>query len=436
MFKAGFSRVDITPPLGSNLAGYFSTRLAEDILDPLYLNALAFTDGESTNIIITSDFLSVMEVFATPIREMVSKRTGVPADNIMITALHQHTSVRIGCWPWTGSMEDPNYLALLYAKYCDVAQMAISDMSDATVNTATAETAEKVAFIRRFRMKDGSTKTNPDNMDPNIDHPLGNADNNVRLIRFKREGKKDIAFVNFADHPDVIAGKKISADWPGFVRTYVEAQIDNVHCIIANGAQGDVNHVDRFIPEFHFGYEWSKHIGQVITDTVKEIWEKTEQHTDTHLFSEIKMVYIPTNTSGLEDKDELLEYKRRYDAGELPEEEEDIAKLAKAGRVADLPMMPICQKLPVTVMGIGDIAFVGFGGEPFTEYAEVARASAPELYVITCGLANGQQGYLPSVAAFAEGGYEASNSRFASNGAEMLQSAAKELLDKHNAYKK
>ena len=434
MFKAGFSRVDVTPPLGSNLAGYFSKRPAEDVLDPLYLNALAFSDGENTNVIITSDFLSVMEVFATPIREMVSKRTGVPADNIMITALHQHTSIRIGCWPWTGSMEDENYLTILYAKYCDVAQMAIADMSDATVHTATKETAEKVAFIRRFRMKDGSTKTNPDNLDPQIDYPLGNADNNVRLIRFKREGKKDIAFVNFADHPDVIGGLKISADWPGFVRNYVENQIPDVHCVIANGAQGDINHVDRSIEEFHFGYEWSKHIGQVITDAVKDMWDNVTEHTDTHLFSEIKMVYIPTNTAGIDNVEELLEYKRRYEAGEI--EDADIAILAKADRAENLPMMTICQKLPVTVMGIGDIAFVGFGGEPFTEYAEFARAAAPELYVITCGLANGQQGYLPSAAAFAEGGYEASNSRFASNGATLLQSAAKELLDKHNAYKK
>ena len=65
MLKAGFARLDVTPPLGSELAGYFSVRLAEGILDPIYLNAVAIGNGEDTIIIITSDFLSIMEVFAT-----------------------------------------------------------------------------------------------------------------------------------------------------------------------------------------------------------------------------------------------------------------------------------------------------------------------------------------------------------------------------------
>ena len=45
MLKAGFSRLDVTPPLGSYVAGYFVARYAKGVLDPIYLNALAMTDG-------------------------------------------------------------------------------------------------------------------------------------------------------------------------------------------------------------------------------------------------------------------------------------------------------------------------------------------------------------------------------------------------------
>ena len=45
MLKAGFARLDITPTLGINLAGYFFERPAEDILDPLYASATAFERG-------------------------------------------------------------------------------------------------------------------------------------------------------------------------------------------------------------------------------------------------------------------------------------------------------------------------------------------------------------------------------------------------------
>ena len=34
-FKAGFARVDATPPLGIPMVGYFSKRNATEILDPL-----------------------------------------------------------------------------------------------------------------------------------------------------------------------------------------------------------------------------------------------------------------------------------------------------------------------------------------------------------------------------------------------------------------
>ena len=45
MLKAGFGRIDITPPLGVSVQGYYEKRLADGILDPLYATAVAFEDG-------------------------------------------------------------------------------------------------------------------------------------------------------------------------------------------------------------------------------------------------------------------------------------------------------------------------------------------------------------------------------------------------------
>ena len=44
--KAGYARIDITPPLGVNIAGYFVERIADKILDPLEACALAVSDGK------------------------------------------------------------------------------------------------------------------------------------------------------------------------------------------------------------------------------------------------------------------------------------------------------------------------------------------------------------------------------------------------------
>ena len=437
MLQAGFARLDVTPPLGSHLAGYFSVRLAEGILDPIYLNAVAIGNGSSTVIIITSDFLSVMEVFATRIRNMIAEATGIPADNIMITALHQHTSIRLGVWPWTGSMEDENYLSILYKKYVDIARLALRDMSDARLCTAVQETYEPISFIRRYKMRDGSTVTNPGKLNPEIDHPIGEADNNVRLVRFMREGKKDIAFVNFSTHPDVIGGKLFSADWPGFVRSFVEQDIGNTHCLVVNGAQGDTNQLNTSIAEEQSGYEYSRHMGRVIADTVVEIWDKTVPHSDTRIFSEVKMVLNRTNTDGFDRVEECRKLDADYWSGKLDgPDKPDATIMGEARRIKNLPFETICQKIPVTVMAVGDVAFVGYGGEPFTEYATHTRALAPEMTVITCGLANGQQGYLPTKDAFLEGGYEARSSRFTPTLPDELLGAAGEMLDRCNIYKK
>ena len=46
--KAGFARVDITPPLGIHIQGYFVERIADGVLDPLSANALALSAGGKT----------------------------------------------------------------------------------------------------------------------------------------------------------------------------------------------------------------------------------------------------------------------------------------------------------------------------------------------------------------------------------------------------
>ena len=58
-FKAGFARVDITPPFGTPIVGYFEERHAKGLLDNLEANALAVSDGERTAVMIAADLLGI-----------------------------------------------------------------------------------------------------------------------------------------------------------------------------------------------------------------------------------------------------------------------------------------------------------------------------------------------------------------------------------------
>ena len=55
MFYAGFARLDITPPLGIPLTGYYRSRYADGVLDPLEINALAVSDGEKKAVLLRLD---------------------------------------------------------------------------------------------------------------------------------------------------------------------------------------------------------------------------------------------------------------------------------------------------------------------------------------------------------------------------------------------
>ena len=411
MLKAGFSRVDVTPPLGSYISGYFYARYAKGVLDPLELNALAFSDGENTALLIVSDFIGVGKSFCDTIREKIEARTGVPADHIMLTALHQHTSVCIADKaPHTRS--DVFYMESVYRKYCDVAQMAIDDMEEAVLGFAAKETAEPIAFIRRYLMKDGSVATNPGGRVDEILRPCNDADNTVRLLRFTREGKKDIALVNFCTHPDVIGGEYLSADWPGFVRRFVEHDLDGVSCLLLNGCQGDSNHCD-FIGGVRGGYEHASHMGRVIADAVLSVWDKTEELPTGLVGGAVETVYNKTRTDGEECYEAAKALLEGDGKANMENPTVGITELGRARRIVNLKKSaPVYEKVPVTVLTIGKIAFVGFGGEPFTHYAEAIRERAADKTVFTACCANGYEGYLPTAQAFIEGGYEASTSPF------------------------
>lgn len=436
MFYAGFSRVDVTPPLGSPVAGYYRKRIAKGILDPIQLNALALNDGENTVIMITGDFVNIVEVIATKLRSEISEVTGVPADNIMISALHQHTSVRIS--PPINSpsdMTDEAYLDILHRKFCDVAKMAVDDLKEATVYTGEKETATPISFIRRYRMKDGSTRTNPGYLNPDVDYPLGEADNTVRVIRFKRKDANDIAYVNFSTHPDVVGGELFSADWPGFVRRFTEAELENVSCIFFTGAQGDTNHHNVFKEKFTCErYEYAEFMGRVITDAVKEIWDNAVCRNVFRLRSQIEKIYVLSNTSGIEKMEWAKQYCADYHAGKI-DTKGQLNVIGEASRISRLHEETLFKYVPVTVIGMGDVAFVGFGCEPFTQYAKEARSFAPDTFVVCSCCSNGGQGYIPTEQAYSEGGYEALSSKFSPDIAPKLKQTVKSMLDGYAEYK-
>ena len=440
MLKAGFSRVDITAPLGIFVDGYYIDRFADGVLDPLEANCVAVSDGTATVAIITLDSLGGTQPVMDAFRQAVAKETGLPYEAVYIASTHTHLAPSI----------EPDKGEALYNEYLSrqivsAVRMAIDDLSDCKVSIGRG-CAPGISFVRRFRMKNGDVATNPGIGNPDIAEVLGTPDEETQLTVLAREDKEDILLVHFQVHPDVIGGCKYSADYPGFVRRTLEQSLPGVKAVYLNGAQGDTNHVNVFATEadkkgMHWdfddvmrGYDHAAYMGRVIAGSILQIYGKTEDLPDGEVFFGQTTVKVPSAMPTKEELEEAVKINDLHEAGK----DEDIpftgmaltTVVAEAARMVRLANGPESFDVYVTSVGFGDIALLGIAGEPFTEVGRILKRESPFAMTIPTCLTNGSEGYYPMQSAYEEGGYEARSSQFKPGVAELIAKTGVELLQK------
>ncbi len=445
--KAGFSRVVVTPMMGITITGYFKTRKAEGILDDLQINALALACGDKKILMLCIDNCGINQYTMNEYRQYICEVTGVPVEAIFIAATHTHTGPAIKkdiihCTDADNTLE-MEYHQMVYRKMADAAQLALDDLKPARMGWGIGN-APDIAFVRRFRMKDGSVKTNPGVDNPDIVAPMGDVDERVNVIRFDREGAQTLVLVNFADHPDTVGGNLISGDWPYFLRKTVEDALENTKCIFFNGAQGDVNHVnvhphDGYLNDMFMdfddvarGYGHARYMGRVVAGGVLQAYDKVKYEDVDTLYFMQRTMRVPANLPDAQDLPRAKEIKQLHEAGrdaDLPYEGMMLTTIvAEALRMVRLEYGPDVFEMPLSAVAIGNVAFVGIPGEPFTGIGRGLKETDGWDLVVPCCLTNGSEGYFPMQDAYEEGGYEARSSNFKSGVAELIVAEGKALL--------
>ncbi len=452
---AGFSRVNITPPLGTEIVGYFHKRYATGVLDQLEINALALTAGADKVILMSADLCYINKAEQDKICETICKATGLTADQIFIHSTHTHTGPLVTMeginGMFTGSDTDADTAALnrdyghmLCRKFADAAVMALNDLKPAKMGWAVGH-APKIAFVRRFRMKDGKVRTNPGVGNPDILHPIGDVDERVNVLRFDREGGETIVLANMGCHPDVVGGDLISGDWPTLYRHRLEKSLDNVKTMFFNAAEGDVNHVnvnakggdhnDMFhdFDDVDRGYGHSRHMGNVMTAAVLQVYDKVNYVEVDSIRSKLNTINVPSNMPKPEDMPLARKYYELHKEGrddEIPFEGMELTTVvAEAGRMIRLEHGPESFSMGITGVAIGNVALVGIPGEPFNGVGVGLKRAPGWDLVLPCCLTNGSEGYFPMQDAYDEGGYEARSSRYKAGTAERLIEEGVALLD-------
>ena len=89
--QAGVAVVDISPPRGYRMSGYFRERLNTGSHDPLQAKALFLRQGDEQAALVFCDLIGIAREVSGRACALAAKKTGIPAANILIAATHSHT---------------------------------------------------------------------------------------------------------------------------------------------------------------------------------------------------------------------------------------------------------------------------------------------------------------------------------------------------------
>ena len=430
--QVGFGRMEITPDISVPLAGYGATSLRMSIAakDPLLVTCVALTDENDKTMLLLSQDL-VNSHWADEGRAAISQATGVPTEQILIAGTHTHsgpdqTSDHENIQTWK-----PVYLAQVVA----AAEAAMADRSPAETYTATAE-LEKMNAVRHYKLENGtyagdnfgSFKESP---------PVAHAEQNdpqLQLIRFVRQGKQSVVMVNWQAHPTLTGGMsslEMSADFIGSARTAFEEATGDV-MIYFTGAAGNQNVTSR-MPFEHktndnnkYGTLLSQDIiaalktvktPSITTIGAKEItYTGNVNHTMEEKLADAKKVAEVYNAGGKTAANKMaleLGFSSAYHANA-------IVRRSGYGPTRD---MKICA------LSIGDISFVAAPYEMFASNGRYIKDNSPfsMTFIISC--CNGNNGYLPTEAAYDYRSYEGTTARFARGCAEESAKMLVSLLE-------
>ncbi|MBQ4037811.1 MAG: hypothetical protein IJC84_06785 [Clostridia bacterium] len=446
VLKAGYASVNINPPLGMGIEGYYVPRYGKGFLDDIEASAIALSMGEEKIVMISIDLCGVDTDILQRYCATIEKETGISKDKIFLSATHSHTSGMIKPTQFFEAPVEPvaPYADFVEKRLCDLVTLAFQDVKPAKMGYIVGWAPERVAYIRRYKMKDGSTMTCPPIDDPNIDYPIGTLDQRVNVVRFDREGACSIVLVNYGLHADTVNGELFSADWPGVMRRTVEKALDGTKCIFLNGAEGDVGSTnihpkdgDMNDTEISFDNEMkspgmARFVGRALAGTVLQVYDKVKYVDVDKITMLHKIVRIPANVPSPEDMPRARLYKELHDAGrddEIPYTAMELTTVvAEALRMVKMEHGPYHYDLDLVGVALGPVALVGIPGEPFTAIGEGIKEAEGWGMIMPCSLTNGNEGYFPVQSAYDEGGYEARTSPYKAGVAETLIEGGKAIL--------
>jgi len=282
--KCGFSELDITPALGSIIPGGFGARYSDEVLDALFVRAFVAKTEEKTVALAVIDSCGLYIDLTDAVKTRASELTGIKKEDILIMATHTHGGGPTLNWG-EEIVTDEKYLDFLIKRASDAIYLAYKKAEDSEVYVGKSELTD-VSFIRVYKMKDGSLKTNPQPAEKdNIDCPTSTIDPEVYVIAVKQNGEFVGAIANFANHPATVATNQTTGDYISILSKEMKRLygIEFV-TLFVNGACGNINHINPFDMETRAKGRY-RVVGSKLAEKVDEAIKSAEIMNDDSLSS-------------------------------------------------------------------------------------------------------------------------------------------------------
>lgn len=400
VLQTGYARVDVTPADSMPLAGFGDNRVSGEVLDPLYITCVAFKDeAGNTFLMYHCDFLSAYAPLLFN-KKAVAKQTGVPQDNIIVASTHNHSA------PTIDADSDRFPLVEDYQKLCKdamikSAQDAIADLKPSKMYV-TRKQCENMTYVRHFVRKNDTVNGRGGSAGEAASYKgyASQVDDNMELIKFVREGGKDILLMNWQGHPrgHGTLDRQFYGESQEVRKSYILSDVNQIrvpleealdcHFAYFLGASGNVNN-STWIAAHQLTKNYEQH-GQKLAELAVEASAN---------FTEVK-------------------------TGTLKRAVANIEATSKNGDEG--------SNIPISVFAIGEAAaFAIVPYEMFSQSAlDIKEASTFDLtFVVTC--ADGSFGYMPTDPTFDydSGAYETDVTNYARGTAEQLVDGYKSLLN-------
>ncbi|MEN6548819.1 MAG: hypothetical protein ABFE07_22440 [Armatimonadia bacterium] len=396
---AGAAEAVITPPLGTNLAGYFTPRVSDGVISDLKAKAVVAGEGKEAVGIIACDLIGIPEEVVKAAREVFEAATGIDGNRILICGTHTHTGPETRKGRLIPTNDD--YLAQL-PKLIAQAGIDAANSRKACVLSLGRDQEEGLAFNRRFRMRDGSEQFGPGNDLDLLAGVAGPTDPEMGVLAFAEEGKDPFALiVNYSLHIDVTGGNRISADYPAVMTEIIRSVYGpDTIMLFVNGACGNINHVPYLMdrPWPLKGVEKSRQVGRALGGKTLCIAEKC----------------VPSKDQSVDVLQEIIDVPF-YKWDDVLEQRLAVAKSKAEPNFFEKTLLEWVdgwtgegsRPVETQVVRFGDAVFCSAPGELFVEWGFEMKKWSPFPYTFIAELANDSVGYIPTFEAFRRGGYEA-----------------------------